>query len=33
MKVTREGIRDFENMLYLSEKSQATVEKYSAALA
>lgn len=32
MKVTREGIRDFENMLYLSEKSQATVEKYSAAL-
>lgn len=32
MNVTRETIKDFENMLYLSEKSKSTVTKYSAAL-
>ena len=32
MNVTRETIKDFENMLYLSEKSRSTVTKYSAAL-
>ena len=32
MNVTRETIKDFENMLYLSEKSRSTVTKYSATL-
>ena len=32
MNLTTGSIKDFENMLYLSEKSQATVIKYSSAL-
>ena len=32
MKLTEDSIKEFENKLYLNEKSKATVMKYSAAL-
>ncbi len=32
MKLTEDSIKEFENKLYLNEKSKATVMKYSAAI-